>query len=87
MLQIQEKEILEEIKTMTRELSEEAKEIFEKEGLMMNGNGVYQMREKIFVPPKAKRTIIHEGGHPGSKYNSSLYVKKTLVAENTTRRC
>jgi glutamate-1-semialdehyde aminotransferase len=55
-LQIQEKEILEEIKTATEELSEEAKEVFEKEGLMMNENGVYRMREKIFVSyhPKQK---------------------------------
>ena len=77
-LQIQEKEILEEIKTATKELLE-AKEVFEKEGLMMNEDGVYQMREDFCIT-KAKRTIIklyREGmmeGHPGSKqpfYNAA----------------
>jgi len=72
-LQVQEKDTVQEIKTATEELSEGLKEIFEKNGLTINEKGVYKIREKIFVPPNARRTIIklyHEGmmeGHPGNK--------------------
>ena len=70
---MQEKDTVQEIKTATEELSEEIKEVFERNGLTINEEGVYKIREKIFVPQKARKTIMklyHEGmmeGHPGNK--------------------
>jgi hypothetical protein len=49
-LQVQEKDTVQEIKTATEESSEGLKEIFEKNGLTINEKGVYKIRERSLYP-------------------------------------
>src|ERR1700722_9844197 len=88
-LQVQEKDTVQEIKTATEELSEGLKEIFEKNGLTINEKGVYKTRERC--TPKRKKnnhkTVSRrdDGRTSGKQANLLQCGKKALVAENAAR--
>jgi hypothetical protein len=70
----------------TEELSEGLKEVFEKNGLTINEKGVYQIREKIFVPKCKKnnhKTISRRDDGRTSRKQANLLPcgKNALVAK------